>query len=217
MDLHVRLSCGGDPPELLIGMARHLGYSLIALSLEKEPRGAPLEGLRSLSREAGLDLAFRLDLKPSSPGELKAWLSRFRRRFEVIAVYCGNVAVARTAARDRRIDVTFYDLENLPSLLDEGQMSLLQEHGKHIEFNLSDMLGLPVDKQWKALWSYRYAFKEAKRRGIPIVFSSGASRITDMRAPRELSAVASMLLEDASLARSSVSLIPARIEDENRG
>lgn len=215
-DLHIKVTREGDAPELLIKMARHLGFSLIALSLNEPYELNRLGAVKSVGKDFGIDVAFRLDLKPSSPNELKKLLGKFRRTVEVMAVHCHNVAIARTAARDRRVDITFYDPENIISILDERQVSLLLESGHYVEVNFSDFLGTSPEKQAKALWYYCLALKKVKKKGIPIIISSGATKIVDMRAPRELSALASIIVEDEGYAREMVSSVPLRLVQTNR-
>ncbi|RLF07914.1 MAG: hypothetical protein DRJ60_01605 [Thermoprotei archaeon] len=215
-DLHIKITDEGDPPELLIKMARHLGFSLIALSVESFHKLKLLEPLKKLGDNLGLDIAFRLDLRPSNPNDLKFYLRKFRRKIEIIAVYCHNVAIARIAARDRRVDITFYNPENMLSIFDEGQVSLLIESGHYVEVNLSDLLHESSDKQARILWNYRRALGNAKKKGIPIIFSSGSSKIIDMRAPRELSALASIIIDDDPLAKNAVSITPMKLVQVNR-
>ncbi len=215
-DLHIKITDEGDPPELLIKMAKHLGFSLIALSVESFHKLKLLEPLKKLGDDLGLDIAFRLDLRPSNPNDLKFYLRKFRRKIEIIAVYCHNVAIARIAARDRRVDITFYNPENMLSIFDEGQVSLLIESGHYVEVNLSDLLHKPSDKQARILWNYRRVLGNAKKRGISIIFSSGSSKIIDMRAPRELSALASIIIDDDLLAKNAVSTTPMKLVQANR-
>lgn len=215
-DLHVRVTDEGDAPELLIKMARHLGFSLIALSFDDPHKLKDLKGIKDRARALGVDVAIRADLRPSSPSELKECLRKLRRSVEVIGVYCYDTSIARTAARDRRVDVTFYDPENVLSILDEGQLSLLAESGHYVEVNLVDFLHAAPDKQAKTLWNYGLALKRVTRRGIPIAVSSGASKIVDMRAPRELYAIAYLLLDEKEMAREAVSTKPMELVYLNR-
>ncbi len=215
-DLHLIVSDDGDPPELLLKMARHLGFSLVALSTSNPLKVKMLSDIKRLGSEVGVDVAFRLDLHTSSVGELKRYLRKFRRDFEIISVNCLNVAVARLAARDRRVDITYYNPDNILSILDEGQITLLSESGHCVEVNLLDFLHEPSDRQARMLWNCRLALKRVLRKKIPIIFSSGASRILDMRAPRELASIAFILLDDEALARESVSSIPQAIVKNNR-
>jgi ribonuclease P/MRP protein subunit RPP1 len=215
-DLHVRVADEGDAPDLLIKMARHLGFSLIALSFDDLHKLRDLKGIKDRAKALGVDVAIRADLRPSSPSELKKYLRKLRRSVEVIGVYCHDTSVARTAARDRRVDVTFYDPENVLSILDEGQLSLLAESGHYVEVNLVDFLHAAPDKQAKTLWNYGLALKRVTRRGIPIAVSSGASKIVDMRAPRELYAIAYLLLDEKEMAREAVSTKPMELVYLNR-
>lgn len=217
-DLHVRVVEGGSPPALFIKMAKHLGFSLIALSSDDPHKLKDLEIAKGVGEDFGVDVALRLDLKSSNPSELKTYLRKLRRNVEIIGVYCHNLAVARTAARDRRVDVTFYNPENVFSILDEGQISLLVESSHCVEVNFTDLLHIGPDRQAKVLWDYSLVFKRIKKRGIPILISSGASSIIDMRAPKDLSALASLLLgeDEEKLARDVVSTIPMRLVQTNR-
>jgi RNase P/RNase MRP subunit p30 len=216
VDLHVRVTNEGDAPELLIKMAKHLGFSLIALSLDDPSKLRDLKDIKDRARALGVDVAIRADLRPSSPSELKEHLRKLRRSVEVIGVYCRDTSVARIAARDRRVDVTFYDPENVLSVLDEGQLSLLAESGHYVEVNFVDFLHTTPDKQAKTLWSYGLALKRVARRGIPVAVSSGASKIVDMRAPRELYAIALFLLDEREIAREAVSTRPMELVRLNR-
>ncbi len=215
-DLHIKVVDEGDPPKLLIEMAKHLGFSLIALSFDDPHKLRDFKTIKDLGKDLGVDIALRADLKPSSPNELKECLRRLRRSVEVIGVYCHDMAVARTAARDRRVDITFYEPGNVLSILNEGQLSLLVESGHYVEVNLIDFLHKTPYEQARALWNYGLALKRAVERGIPIIVSSGASRIIDMRAPRELSAFVYLLLNDKALAEEAVSTKPMKLVQSNR-
>lgn len=217
-DLHIKVIEGGSPPDLLIKMAKHLGFSLIALASDDPSKIKDLESAKEVGKSLGVDVALRLDLRPSNVNELKTYLRKLRRNVEIIGVYCSNVAIARTAARDRRVDITFYNPESLSSILDEGQVSLLVESGHYVEVNFVDLLHVSLDKQAKVLWDYRLMFRRVKKKGIPIIISSGASNIIDMRAPRELSALALLLLDesDEKLARDMVSTVPMKLVQTNR-
>ncbi|MEM0232949.1 MAG: RNase P subunit p30 family protein [Candidatus Nezhaarchaeales archaeon] len=217
-DLHVKVTDGGSHPELLIKMAKHLGFSLIAISTEDPYKLKDLTAAKDIGRSLGIDVALRLDLKSSNPNELKNYLRKLRRSVEIVGVYCSNVAVARMAARDRRVDITFYNPENVLSILDEGQVSLLAESGHCVEVNFTDLLHVGLDKQAKVLWNYSLMFKRVARKGMPLIISSGASNIIDMRTPRELSALAFLLLDEdkEKLARDMVSTIPMKLVQVNR-
>lgn len=219
VDLHVKLYGDHDPPELLAKMAKHLGFSLIAFSLDPTPlqRCNEIMGeVKKTCEQLGLDVAFRLDLQPLRSGELKSLLRKYRRTFEVIAVKCRNVSVARVAARDRRVDVTYFDPSDVPSLLDESQVNLMVESGHFIEVNLLDLVYEQPEKQARALWNYRVAIEAAVKKGVPLIFSSGSSKALEMRAPRELSSVALLVVGNERLARDSVSINPMKLIEVNR-
>lgn len=54
----------------MINKASRLGYSLIAITLPPNSTQEEIQRLQNLYREAKIDLASRVDLKPKSPKEL---------------------------------------------------------------------------------------------------------------------------------------------------
>ena len=89
----------------MINKAAELGYLLIAVPLAPETSVDEVAKLREACREAEMDFASRVDLRPRTSNELTRQLRRLRRKFEIVCVNCENKAVARQAAKDRRVDL----------------------------------------------------------------------------------------------------------------
>src|SRR3989304_681229 len=111
-DLHFRLNVK-DPAatSVMIKKVATLGYRLIAVPFAPETREEEVSKLRAACNNAEIDFASRIDLRPRTQDELMHQLRRLRRKFEVVCIVCENKAVARQAAKDRRVD-----LLNFPSL-----------------------------------------------------------------------------------------------------
>jgi RNase P/RNase MRP subunit p30 len=110
-DLHLRVNVkDAAGTSRVMEKAARLGYGLVGVPLAAEVRADVVARLRAVCGEFGLDFASRVDLRPRSAGELLRLLRRVRRRFEVVCVCCESKAVARQAAKDRRVDLLSFPL-----------------------------------------------------------------------------------------------------------
>ena len=92
--------------ESFIRKASTLGYKMVGVPLPANIEKEKIEQLKSIAKNFNLDLVTRLNLKPESARNLLKNLRRYRRKFEVISVRCLSKAVARQAAKDRRVDLS---------------------------------------------------------------------------------------------------------------
>jgi RNase P/RNase MRP subunit p30 len=217
-DLHLRSnSKAPEHVSQIIGKASRLGYSLIALTFPSKLAEEETQQLARVCDEAGIDLAFRVDLVPRTPRELTLDLRRVRRRFEVVAVMCESKNVARQAAKDRRVD-----LLNFPSLdfhgrfFDKAEAELASHGLASLEIDLKPLLTLEGPGRIRLLSSLRRETSIAQDFGVPIVISSGVSDKMLIRKPRELAALASLFDLDEASAAEAISKNPVAIVKRNR-
>ena len=188
----------------LLGIA---GYSAVALTV---PTGLMDDRLRSLRRsfaDAGLEVFLRADFACSGRHDLLKLLRRFRRLFDIISVKCLNHAVALVAARDRRVDVIFFDLPQRNAWFDHSIANVCRAA---FEFNLR-----PLIEDASLLSIAMRQVRIAEEHKVNIVMSSGCTSPAFVRAPAQLSAVGSMLGLDRHRVRETVSLIPWSILEKN--
>lgn len=215
-DLHLRWPTGGvDEFSSMLSLAAEMGYSGVAVASE---RVLP-EPLRGLCSELGLDLISRVDLRPRSAGELTDRLRRVRRRFELVAVDCRSKAVARQAAKDRRVDLL--DFPASPSArarvwFDRQEATLASGANCAYEINASDLLGLGPAACAGLLSIVGREVENARRRGVPVVVSSGADSLLLMREPRGLAALLDPVGVGAREGLDMVSRVPAGVVEANR-
>ncbi len=186
------------------------GYSTVGLAI---PTGLLPERVKSIRRtfeEQGVTTALRIDLGSSSRTELLRSLRRFRSAYDVVGVKCVNARVATVASRDRRVDVVFFDPVMQNVRFSHSLARLL--HGA-LELNLiASLLTLP---DTGILLRLRKTIAVAQEHNVKVVISSGARNAEMVRAPLQLSAIASTLglSERASIA--GVSSTPSSIITEN--
>jgi RNase P/RNase MRP subunit p30 len=217
-DLHLRLnSKESEHFSQIINKASRLGYRLISLAFPSNLAEEEIRRLVDVCKEAKIDLASRVDLKPRTPKELIHGLRRFRRRFEIVAVICESKNVARQAAKDRRVDLlNFPSLDFRSRFFDKAEAELASKSLASLEIDMKPLLILEGPVRIRLLSYLRRETSIAQDFHVPIVISSGVSDGLIMRKPRELAALASLFDLDEASAREAVSRNPLAIVKRNR-
>jgi RNase P/RNase MRP subunit p30 len=217
-DLHLRINVKDHAATLrMINKAVALGYRLIAAPLAPETPGDEVAKLRLLCKEADLDFASRVDLRPRTQNELVHQLRRLRRKFEVICVACDNKEVARQAAKDRRVDLlNFPSLDFRRRFFDRAEAELSSNSLAALEIDVKPLLVLEGPARIRALSSLRREASIASEFHVSIVLSSGVSEERLLRKPREMAALAFLFGLDEASALEMVSKSPKVIVERNR-
>jgi RNase P/RNase MRP subunit p30 len=165
-------------------------------------------------RDAGLDVAKRLDLNPRSREELLGSLRRFRTKYEIVAVNCRAQPVSRVAVRDRRVDIVQFPKQGPGSSL---QRNLANTCRAALEFNISELTrGQPRPGYEVRLRRLRREIQIAREASISVIGSSNASNPFELRSPRDTAAVLHMLGFPLEAALAGVSEVPLAIVKQNR-
>jgi ribonuclease P/MRP protein subunit RPP1 len=218
-DLHLRLKPKDHAATLrMINKAATLGYDLIAVPLIPNTSTAEVAELRAICKEeAKIDFASRIDLHPRSPNELLHQLRRLRRKFEVIGIACDNKAVARQAAKDRRVDLLYFpSLDFRRRFFDRVDAELASNSLAALEIDVKPLLVLEGPTRIRFLSSLRREVAIATEFHVPIVLSSGISEERLLRKPREMAALAFLFGLDEASALEAVSQNPNVIVKRNR-
>jgi len=201
----------------IVSKASKLGYSLIGMTFPSNSTEEEIQRLRIISKDAKINLATRVDLKPKVPKELIRNLRKLRRRFEVIAVMCESKSVARQAAKDRRVDLlNFPSLDFRRRFFDKAEAELASNSLASLEIDIKPLLSLEGPARIRLLSNLRKEATIAKGFHVPIVISSGISDEKLMRKPRELVALASLFDLDEASGIEAVSKNPVTIVKRNR-
>ncbi len=180
--------------ECTVLISQLLGYDIVTLSTFSWNNVRLLkEKVRELQRSYDIDIAIRLSIRTRDPRLLKGILRRYRRMVDIISVYCETNQVASFAAKDHRVDTLVFPLELKQNVaFDEAKANLSIQGETALEIVFWDVMKailsrklIPI-KRWVDI---------ALSHDVPIVVSSGASHYLELRAPRELIAFASIVLE----------------------
>ncbi|MEM0010099.1 MAG: RNase P subunit p30 family protein [Candidatus Bathyarchaeia archaeon] len=215
-DLHLRPPSGRiEDIKFLIERASSLGYSIVGLT---SPPDIDRETIKALQREfSNIDLVTRIDLSPKNAGELLKLLSKVRWKFEIVAVECATREVALQAAKDRRVDLIFFALEDPKKhFFGISEAKLASEKNAALEINMSPILYLTSPFRINLLRVLRREALIAKKYNVPIVISSGASNPYMLRRPEDYAFLAFLIDLDFHSARQALSENPRTIVERNR-
>jgi ribonuclease P/MRP protein subunit RPP1 len=201
----------------LITKASTLGYSLVAVPLSPRTPEHQFEQLQRVCEEVDIGFASRVDLKPRSPEELLKDVRKLRRRFELVAVLCESKAVARQAAKDRRVDLLNFPNPDLRrAFFDSAEAELASACLASFEVDMAPLLKQEGAARVRLLSRLRREVQTAKEFHVPVVLSSGVSEELLMRRPMDLAALSSLFGLDMDVAIDAVCKNPMAIVRRNR-
>ncbi len=217
-DLHLPLNVKNATGMLrVLSKIVTLGYRLVGISLAAESRAEEVDRLRGVCSELGVDFVSRVDLRPRGPADLMRQLRRLRRKFEVISVSCESKAVARQAAKDRRVDLLNFPLLDFHRrFFDRAEAELACKGLAALEIDVKPLLVLEGAARVRLLSCLRRETSIAKSFGVPIVVSSGVSHELLLRKPREMAALGFIFGLDEVAGLDAVSRNPVALVERNR-
>jgi len=217
-DLHLFVPLSDmEKTKRMIAKSSELGYSQIGVPLPLGIRQDVINRLRQVCEEFGVDFVTRLDLAPKSSNELLSSLRRFRRMFEVVSVLCSSKPLARQAAKDRRVDLlSFRVIEPRKRFFDRAEAELASKSSASFEIDMAQILTVEGYARVSFFSCLRREVATAKRFGVPVVISSGATDALLLRKPQDYASLTSLFDVDVSLALEALSKNPASMVERNR-
>lgn len=217
-DLHFRPSFRDmEQARRMVIKTAELGFKLVGVPLPYSVSSEVIQELREICSEAKVDFATRVDLSPKTSHELLKNLRRFRRKFEVVSVYCRSKPVARQAAKDHRVDVLSFPVSDTRKrFFDRAEAELASESSASLEVDMAPLLLLEGFQRIRLLSSLRREVAIAKRLNVPVVFSSGATTEHLLRGPSDFVALATLFDMTSERAWDALSEVPSAIVKRNR-
>jgi len=201
----------------MVSRSSELGYHLVGISLPPNVTRDKVRQLQGICKDAGIDLVTRVNLTSKTPRQLLHELRHFRRRFEVVSVVCTSKAVARQAAKDRRVDfLSFPATSSRRRFFDHAEAELSSQALSSLEVDMAPLLSAKGFSRIQLLSSLRKEVAIAKKFGVSVAISSGATSVHLMRGPYDCAALASLFNMAFPLALRALSETPLTIVKRNR-
>jgi RNase P/RNase MRP subunit p30 len=188
-----------ETPELIDFISK-LGFSRIAYEKKIQSKA---------------DIVSSLNIKPKNISSLLSEVKTNRKEYEYISVTCLSKNIARHAGRDHRIDGIKFPVNSKVSF-DYHQANLMKKTGSAIQIDIVNLLEQNPFKLEKNIQILHKQVRIAEKHGIPVILSSGAYYKYQLRTPRGIIALASLIQIDEDSATNMISEIPNAIIDKNR-
>ena len=182
-DLNVHARPETDVPvEDLWRIAKRYGYAGIAVTNHNEIAN-------TVSRSV-----FRgVEIRASSVAELKRKIRLHGGKVPLLAVHGGDTKINRAALEDPRVDVLAHPCgEKGDGELNHVLVRYAAENGIAIDFNLNAILHTRRGDRARILAKMRENVKLVRKYKAPGIITSNAHSLYDLKAPREMIAVASL-------------------------
>jgi len=203
--------------EKMVSKSSELGYHLVGIPLLADVTRDEIRRLQKICGDVRVDLVTRADFAPKNPRELLDNLRHFRRRFEVVSVACLSKPVARQAAKDRRVDLlSFPAIDPRKRFFDYAEAELASKALSSLEIEMAPLLSSRGFSRIRLLSCLRKEAAVAKKFGVPIAISSGATNEYLMRGPQDYAALAALFDMPSPLALRALSETPMTMVERNR-
>ena len=190
-DLNVKgSSC--DNNYILAMQASNYGWKHINFSYNQNEYGDALSFKDDLKNNLKdyIDIDYTLNIESNNPSEIRKIVRKYRNKSLCISVLGGNLKVNRFCLENIQIDVLS---KPYFKRYDAGLNHVLAREAKDnnvaVELVFSDILNSYLAHRSKILANFRDIYKLHRKYEFPLVLSSGAESIWDLRTVRDFQAV----------------------------
>jgi ribonuclease P/MRP protein subunit RPP1 len=202
---------GDNTAEQLVALARHFGYSGIALANHSDKP----QSRHVLTSTGGFEIFRGIELVEENPSKLNGLIGKFRQSVDVLIVHGGSETVNRAALENPRVDILNHPAFDKSSGLNQVLAKAAAENGVAIGLTLRPLLHSRGSRRIRLLSDLRANLDLARKYDVSLVLSSDAVSCFDLRSPMETLALAEVcgLGEDEAI--DSISTVPEKIISRN--
>ncbi len=204
---------GENSVEQLAALARHLGYSGIALANHSDKLPQSRSMLPS-TRE--FEVFNGIELVEENPSKLHGLIGKFRKSVDVLIVHGGSETINRAALENPRVDILNHPAFDKSSGLNQVLAKAAAENDVSIGLTLRSFLHSRGPRRVRLLSDLRANLDLARKYDVSLVLSSGAMSCFDLRSPMETLALAEVCGFEENEALEAMTIEPQRIIFRNR-
>lgn len=147
----------------------------------------------ALATEFEIDLVESVEVRADTRSRATELITSHRPKQRIVCVHGGDPTLNRLACEDERVDVLAHPLSDQPIEFDHVLARRAAENGVRIEINLARVLRSTGGARVKFLRGLRRLRKLIEKYDVPFVVSADARNHLQLRSPRELAAVGSVI------------------------
>ncbi|ALT68598.1 ribonuclease P protein component 3 [Methanobrevibacter millerae] len=190
-DLNVNGSSYETNLELAM-QASNYGWHHLSFSYSPDEFGDALSFKKDLKDKLNdfIDIDYTLSIKSNNPSEIRKIVRKYRNKSSCISVLGGNLKVNRNCLENIQVDVLS---KPYFKRYDSGLNHILAREAKDnnvaIELVFNDILKSYLAPRSKILANFRDIYKLHRKYEFPLILSSGAQSIFDIRTVMDFKAV----------------------------
>lgn len=192
--------------------AKRLGYGGIALIQSSKNYNKP----NNINRD-DFNIFNGVEIYAKNPDDLRKKIQKFREHNDVVIVNGGNIKINRAACEDPRVDILAHPYKNRR---DSGINHILakkaSENNVAIELSINQVIKTRLSLRAKILIQFRQILKLHRKFKFPLIITSNAYSIYDLRTPEDIIAFAGCLEMTDEEIISSLSKNPMNIIERSR-
>jgi ribonuclease P/MRP protein subunit RPP1 len=192
---------GADTPKRLNLTAYRLGFSQVIVSAHS-PYWAQFPDY---------SLPLGVEIVAATVRDLRKKIAYFRDISAVISVHGGDERINRAACKDDRVDVLMHPERGKHSGINQVTAKLAEKNEVALGFSLDYFWKTEELERSRLLAFQRRNVSLCQKFGVQVIVTSGAYSHLDLRAPRQLKALARLLLLTDGEADIALSTVPLNI------
>ncbi|WP_292378725.1 ribonuclease P protein component 3 [Methanosarcina sp. UBA289] len=204
---------GENTIEQLSTLARHLGYSGIALAnhSDKLPQSQPV-----LPTTNEFEVFRGIELVEENPSKLHGLIGKFRKSVDVLIVHGGSETINRAALENPRVDILNHPAFDKSNGLNQVLAKAAAENDVAIGLTLRPLLHSRGPRRVRLLSDLRANLDLARKYDVSLLLSSDAMSCFDLRSPMETLALAEICGLEEDEALEAITTVPEKIISRSR-
>lgn len=196
--------------------AKRLGYSGVSIiHYLKNQDHAKLDNIRKI--EPDFSIFSGIEIFAKNPEDLKKRIQKFRDKVDVLMVNGGNVKINRAACEDPRVDILTHPYKNRrDSGINHITAKKASQNDVAIELSINSIIKTRLSGRAKILSQFRQILKLQRKFGFPLIITSNAHSIYDLRTPGDIIAFAGCFGMTSDEIRDSLSKNPLNIIERSK-
>lgn len=163
-----------------------------------------------------LEVFSGVEIKVNNPSRLHGMVGKYRKNTDIIVVRGGSENINRAAVENSNVDI----LCGFGSMKDNGLNHILarsaSDNNVAISFDLGEVICSRGGRRVRTLSNFRKDLALVRKYNVPFILTSSAKSCYDLRAPRELMALAGLFGMTKDEAINGLSTTPELIISGNR-
>ncbi len=191
---------------------RHLNHHSAELNHANNP-----PELEILEKHPKIQIIKGVEIHPKNPQDLKRKLQKFRKKVDVLLVHGGDLKINRAACENPRVDILSHPYRGRrDSGINHVFARKAADNRVAVEFNLKYLFKTRFSHRYRVLTQFRDILKLQRKFKFPLIITSGASSIYDLRSPFDIMALTRCFGMNKEEAHHALSETPRQIIETNR-